>query len=272
MSSDNKRHPEPELTAKKMIPTQEYGLLKSFEFPDGTVISINTKKGEENMRIYHSSGSYHEFRTDGTHIHFSSNNIVQYQKGGATITWDNNHDIKGDGHARISINHDAHIEVAKNASIAVNGRGDVHSTGHIKLSAADIQLSTTEGSICFAAERDIEFFAKGGRILAHSKNAMQLSTEAGDIHLESAADIIQNAAGDIRPTAQGKLVANSGGNMVLTTQQKFKTKASDDLILDSDQNIKVGASKNYIEQTDKGSTIEASSIPPTQKITEDVDA
>lgn len=224
MSEDNKRHPEPELTGKKIIPTKEYGLLKSIELPDGTVISINLKKGEENMRVYHSSGSYHEFRTDGTHIHFSSNNIVQYQKGGATITWDNNHDVKGDGHARISINHDAHIEVAKNASIAVNGRGDVHSTGHIKLSAADIQLSTTEGSLVFAAERDIEFLAKGGRVLMHSKNATQITTDDGDIHLESGADIIENAPkGNIAETAQGNISENAQGDILPTAQGKIKS-------------------------------------------------
>src|SRR5438270_7811580 len=115
----NKRFPEGELTAKKMVPVKEVGLLKVMEWPDGTIIHLNTKKGEENMRIYHSSGNYSEYRTDGTVMHFGSNNGISYSKGGVTITYDNNMDTKGMGHSRLSVSTDTHIEVAKNASIVI---------------------------------------------------------------------------------------------------------------------------------------------------------
>lgn len=261
-STENKKHPEPELTAKKMVPTEKYGLLKTWEFPDGTVIHINTKRGEENLRIYHTSGTYHEFRTNGTHVQFSSNNIVTYQKGGATLTWDNNFDMKGDGHARICISHDAHIECAKNASIACNGRTDVHSTGHIKLSAADVSLSTTEGSIVFAAERDIEFKAKGGRILMHSQNATQITTDQGDVHIESGADIIEKSP-------SGKHHVEAGNNVELKAGQDLKTQASQNITHDAGQSYQVGA-KSYVEKTDSGSVIESTSFPPVGKVSNPV--
>lgn len=247
MSDTNKRAPEGELTAKKMVPSKEYGLLKVFEWPDGTVIHLNTKKGEENMRIYHSSGTYSEFRTDGTNVNFTSNNNISYQKGGVTITYDHNSDTKGMGQARVSVSHDTHIEVAKNASIVLNGQADVHSTGHLKISAAgDLSLSTGSGSVVIAAERDIEMKAKGGRILMHAEGgAVQITSKAGDIHLETGADIVSVAQGDIKETATGNIKENAQGKITndaqddiqLTSEAAIAQKATGDIKLTSDKAV-----------------------------------
>jgi hypothetical protein len=227
MADVNKRFPEGELTAKKMVPTEEFGLLKVIEWPDGTIIHLNTKKGEENMRIYHSSGSYSEFRSDGTNVQFTSNNSISYQKGGVTITYDHNSDTKGMGQARLSVSHDTHIEVAKNASIVMNGQCDLHSTGHLKVSAAgDLSLSTGSGSIVLAAERDIEMKAKGGRVLIHGEGgAVQITSKDGDIHLETGADIVKVAKGDIKATAQGNISDSAQGSITESAQQSVKVES-----------------------------------------------
>lgn len=227
MSDTNKRFPEGELTAKKIVPTEEYGLLKVFEWPDGTIIHLNTERGKENMRIYHSSGSYSEFRSDGTNVQFTSNNAVSYQKGGVTITYDHNSDTKGMGHARISVSHDTHIEVAKNASIVMNGQCDLHSTGHLKVSAAgDLSLSTGSGSVVIAAERDIEMKAKGGRVLIHGEGgAVQITSKDGDVHIEAGADVVSVAKSDIKSEAKGNVSTKAKGT-ITETGKSVKIEAS----------------------------------------------
>lgn len=216
----NKRFPEGELTAKKMVPTEEFGLLKVWNWPDGTIVHLNTKKGEENMRIYHASGTYSEFRTDGTVVNFTSNNNISYQKGGVTITYDHNSDTKGMGQARVSVSHDTHIEVAKNASIVLNGQADVHSTGHLKISAAgDLSLSTGSGSVVIAAERDIEMKSKGGRVLIHAEGgAVQITSKDGDVHTECGGDIVNVAQGDMKSTIQGNITQNAQGDITEKAQ------------------------------------------------------
>lgn len=267
-SDENRRFPEPELSAKKMVPPKEYGLLKAWTWPDGTVISLNTRKGEENLRVHHSSGSYTEIRTNGTVVNFSSNNVLSYQKGGMTLTYDNNADVKGMGHARLSISHDAHIEVAKNASIMVNGMADVHGTGHVKLSAADISLSTTEGSICLAAERDVEIKAKSGRILAHSQNALQLTTGAGDVHVESGGDVVVVANGkDVKVSAAGSIIESAASDILETAGGKIKEKASGTIVNSADDEIKMTSSTKFTTATNLGTFLEKGNlvIPPAGK-------
>lgn len=236
-NADNKKFPEPELTAKKMVPTKEFGLLKVAEWPDGTVIHLNTKKGEENLRIYHSSGSLSEFRSDGTHVSFTSNNGITYSKGGITVSYDHSGDSKAAGHARISLGHDAHIEVAKNANIVVNGRADVHSTGHLKLSAADLQLSTSEGSLVFASARDIEFKADS-RVLMHSKAVTQITSDA-DVHIESGEDTVIKSAGAMTLESQAKMKLKSAATAII--------KAAKNLILFvTDEDIFIRSKKKNI--------------------------
>jgi uncharacterized protein (DUF2345 family) len=245
LTDTNKRFPEGELTAKQMVPTQEFGLLKTWEWPDGTIVHLNTKKGEENMRVYHSSGTYSEFRTDGTSVHFTSNNNVSYQKGGVTITYDHNSDTKGMGQSRISVSHDTHIEVAKNASIVVNGQTDLHSTGHLKVSAAgDLSLSTGSGSIVLAAERDIEMKSKGGRILMHAEGgAVQITSKDGDIHSECGGDIVNVAQGDMKSTIQGNITDTAQGKITENAQGDIVHKTAGDLYSNPNKNhhAKAGA-------------------------------
>jgi hypothetical protein len=205
------RHPEPQLTRDKHIPVKEYGLLKVWEWPDGTVIHLNTKKGEETMRIYHSSGSYEEYTGEGNRVSFGSNNHLQYTKGGVTVTFDNSVDQKGSGHTRLSIDHDSHIEVKKNASIAVAGTADVVSIGAVKVAATDIYIGSTKGSIVLNAARDIEMKA-GSRIFGDAGASIQL-TAKGDIHSESEADIVNVSGGDTKTTAQGNISENATGDI-----------------------------------------------------------
>lgn len=178
---------------------------KIMQWPDGTVIVYNPESNNETLTIYHSSGSYHEFRGTGSMVTFASNNHLMYQKGGLTMSVDNNGDIKLMGHTRLNIDGDLHAEVAKNASLVINGMSEVVSRGHLKFAAADIELATTQGSIVINAARDVEVKADKGRILQHSSGVNQVTTDAGDFHVEVAGDIL-NKAQNIYSNAQQSII------------------------------------------------------------------
>ena len=216
---DKIRHPEVDL--KKHLPIKEYGLLQVWEWPDGTTVYMNLEKGKETLRMAHSSGWYKEVTGAGSTVEASPNNHVTYSKGGVTVTFDNNSDTKSDGHVRMSVNHDTHIEVKKNASIAVAGHADVVGVGHVKVAATDIYLGSTEGSIVLNAARDIEMKATGGRILAQAKNVVQITSESADIHMEAPENIVMNsgksnitlANKNVTEKAQGSIGNKADGNV-----------------------------------------------------------
>lgn len=228
MSDDNKKHPEPELTRKKHVPLKEYGLMKVFEFPDGTVISINTKKGEENCRIYHSSGSYHEFTSDGTSVNFSSNNGVTYGKGGMSVTFDNNSDSKAAGHMRVSFDHDAHVEFKKNASIVVGGKTSIASLGELKIAAqGNMYLGTAKGKVVINGGKGVEIKGEQGRVMIEAaKGVMYLHSKEGDVHLQAKQDIVQVSEGDNVVQADGKVTEQSKGENVTQTESFVKEDAT----------------------------------------------
>jgi len=196
---------------KIRLPKYEYGTQeyknthKHWTWPDGTSIFINPEGESETLSVHHSSGGYFEFRSNGTSVQVSPNNHVMYQKGGLTMSVDNNGDVKMSGHGRINIDTDGHFEVAKNASIAVNGMAEIFSKGHVKFAAADISLASTKGSIVLHAARDVEIKASKGRVLSHSAGAMQLTTDSGDIHMEAGGKIVSKSKSDNVTDSGGKI-------------------------------------------------------------------
>lgn len=233
MSDDNKKHPEPELTRKQHVPLKEFGLLKVFEFPDGTVISLNTKKGEENLRVYHSSGSYHEFTSDGTSVNFSSNNGITYGKGGMSVTFDNSSDSKAAGHMRVSFDHDAHVEFKKNASIVIGGKGSIASLGELKVAAqGNMYLGTAKGKVVISGGKGVEIKGEAGRVMIEAtKGVCYIHSKEGDVHLQAGADIVQasdgdnvtQAGGNVSEQAQGGVSVNAGQNVDIEAQEAVIT-------------------------------------------------
>jgi hypothetical protein len=214
MSDQNRKHPEPEVTRKKHVPLKEYGLMKVLEWPDGTQIHINTKAGEENMRIFHSSGTYHEFTSEGTHVNFNSNNAVQYSKGGMTVTMDNNSDGKASGHMRVSFDHDAHVEFKKNASIVVGGKTNIASMGDLKIAGkGNVYLGSGEGKVVINGGKGVEIKGEKGRVMIEAaKGVVYLHSKEGDVHLQAKQDVVQVSEGDNIVQADGKVSEISKGN------------------------------------------------------------
>lgn len=254
---------------KNRLPKYQYAdedyknFHKIDQWPDGTTISYNPEGGKETLIVKHSSGSYFEFRGTGSVVNFSSNNHLTYQKGGMTLSVDNNGDIKMSGHGRINVDHDAHIEVAKNASVAVNGMADIHSKGHVKFSAADILLST-KGSIVLASGRDIELKADKGRILQHSAGANQLTTDSGDFHIEVGGKMKAVVSDDIDMKTSKKMLTESAQDTQVKSSAKILTISTDDTKLKSSAKIDVRADNDIVT---KGKTTKiqegGAAAPPT---------
>jgi uncharacterized protein (DUF2345 family) len=240
-STQNKKHPEPESTRRNHVPPKEYGLLKVLEFPDGTVVHINTKKGEENLRIYHSSGTYDEITSEGTKISFSSNNAVSYAKRGMTMTYDHSSDTKSGGHWRLCLDHDAHIEVKKNASLVVGGHADVASLGHLKIAAkGNMYLGSEKGKVVVNGGKGVEIKGEQGRVMIEAASALYLHSKQGDVHLESSSEdvviraaknvdsrgqnVIEQASGDITETAQGKITTTGQDSVFVKSGGDITTK------------------------------------------------
>ncbi len=217
MTDENQRHPEPELS-KKIIPLKESGLLKVIEWPDGTIISINTEKGKENLRIHHSSGVYHEFTSEGTAIQFSSNNSVNYSKGGMTVTYDNSGDTKASGHMRVNFDHDAHVTFQKNASIVVGAKANIASLGELKIAAKGNLYLGAGAKVCINGGKGVEINGHDGRVEIEASGVVYLHSKSGDVHLEAAQDVVGNAGGDIKESAQGSISETAQGNINNTAQ------------------------------------------------------
>jgi uncharacterized protein (DUF2345 family) len=231
----NKKHPEPEITRKKHIPQKEYGLIKIIEFPDGSSWHINTKKGEENFRHYHSSGAYDEITSEGTRISFTANNGVSYAKNGMTITADASSDSKAGGHMRISFDHDSHVEFKKNASIVVGGAADIASLGHLKVAAkGNMYLGTDQGKVVISGGKGIEMNGNDGRIMMEAQGVIYAHSKGGDIHLEAAKSVVSNAGENIEGTAQQNISENASGNITENAKGDINSEASGNVLLKAD--------------------------------------
>lgn len=258
MSDDqNRKHPEPELTRRQHIPLKEYGLLKTFEWPDGTVITINTKKGEENMRIHHSSGVYHEFTSEGTHVAFNSNNKVEYSKGGMTVTYDNNGDTKAAGHMRVNFDHDAHVTFQKNASIVVGHKTSVACLGDMKVAAkGNLYLGSGQGKVVINGGKGIEMKGEQGRVMIEAASGVvYLHSKTGDVHLEAAQDVVMNSGQNNTTTAGADVTEQAQNNISENAGSQVNNMAGDKSVYDASNKVQVGPIAHLVEIKPGGSQL-----------------
>jgi hypothetical protein len=185
--------------------------------PDGTVHRVCTVDGKEVKQEFHSSGSFKEWRSDGSTHTFDAKNGHTYSKGGATTSVDNHGDVKMSGHSRISIDTDGHVEFNKNASIAVNGVCDIACPkGHIKMSASEINMSSTQGSISMAAARDFEMKTTKGRFAIATQGVHTTQTGSGDHHISAGGKMDWTSGSDAKFMVGGDYIKEAKGNATRT--------------------------------------------------------
>jgi len=252
MSEDNKKFPEPELTRKQIVPLKEFGLMKVMEWPDGTVIHINTEKGKENMRIHHSSGTFFEFCSDGTQVHFNSNNGVQYSKGGMTVTYDQSGDQKAAGHMRVNFDHDAHVTFQKNASIVVGAKTSIAALGELKVAAkGNLYLGSGQGKVIINGGKGIEMKGESGRVMIEGNGVVYLHSTKGDVHLQAAQDVVQISDGDNIVEAGGKVSEKADGDITNVAQGQANYDAYTKVVIGQDaQRVEVKPGGQQVTPTD----------------------
>jgi hypothetical protein len=77
--------------------------------------------GAERIRLSHRKGTYIEISPDGKRVDFNVGNYQQYNKGGLSLTIDENGDMKISGHQRVNVSGGSHITVRGDADIVVGG-------------------------------------------------------------------------------------------------------------------------------------------------------
>jgi hypothetical protein len=130
---DNERIPETTFNAK-------YSKVQTNETPGGHVVTYDDTDGAKRYRLAHPSGTYTEISDDGKVVQVNVANRHVYDKGGLTLTIQENGDIKIGGHARISVGDGAHVEVGGDAMVAVGGDVVMHAHGNIKAGAQDVYI------------------------------------------------------------------------------------------------------------------------------------
>lgn len=99
----------------------KYPYNKVMVTESGHEIHYDDTPGKERLRFAHKDGSFTEISAGGKRVDFTVGNRQQYDKGGVTITVDENQDVKIHGHNRMLVSGGQHIEVAGDAAITVGG-------------------------------------------------------------------------------------------------------------------------------------------------------
>jgi hypothetical protein len=240
-SDETKRLPQgipPELTSEQPDAT-----TKISQYPDGRILVHSVRNGVEGHLEFHSDGSYKYTSNSGTTVNFHSNNSVHYSKGGHTLTLDNNGDVKLMGHNRVNFDHDSHGETAKNNSGVTNGMTEMHFTRHLKITAADVYIGSTKGSVVMNAARDMEMTATKGRMTQHSSGVHTVTTDKGDFHVATG--------------GQGEVDINSGGNSSITSKGSVNTTGAQGTNIADTSNITVNAKGNIENKAGGTNTMSA---------------
>lgn len=115
-SNPSKSRPETDET-----PESKYPYNNVIQTPGGIRIVWGDERGKESLKIYHPSGSYMEMFPDGKVSQLVIGENKQYNKGGVTITVDENSDVHISGHQKITVGGGSHVEVQGDAGIVVGG-------------------------------------------------------------------------------------------------------------------------------------------------------
>lgn len=134
-------------------PESEYPYNNVWQFPGGMRVVLGDQRGKECMKIYHPSGTYMEMFPDGKLSMMVIGEQKQYNKGGVTITVDENSDVHISGHQKITVGGGSHIEVQGDAGVVVGG--DVAMAGLKNMGIS------TKGNLYLGVDGDLNMNVKG---------------------------------------------------------------------------------------------------------------
>jgi hypothetical protein len=133
----------------------------------GHEVHFDNTPGNERVFLGHKSGTYMEINKDGSMKTFAVGQRFEYNKGGMTMTVNQNHDMKVAGHHRFNVDGGSHVEVAGDANMVTAGHSQ----------------SVVGGTSRQAVAGDMYHGVKGN-FMVNSTGKMDLKVK-GDISMES---------------------------------------------------------------------------------------
>lgn len=128
-------------------PESEYPYNNVWQSPGGMRIVWGEERGKECFKLYHPSGTYIEMFPDGKMSTTILGENKQYNKGGVTLTVDENMDVHVSGHQKMTIGGGSHVEVQGDAGILVAGDVAVAGLSNMGLSVKGNMYLGTDGDL-----------------------------------------------------------------------------------------------------------------------------
>ena len=114
----------------------KYPYNQTTVFESGHELHWDNTPGHERIRIAHKDGSYWELSPGGKSVSYVVGHEQSYNKGGVTMTVDENNDVKVSGHQRTNISGGSHSEVAGENSYVSGGDLNMVQAGAMRLAVA----------------------------------------------------------------------------------------------------------------------------------------
>jgi hypothetical protein len=153
--------------------TNEYPHNHVFTTKGGIRVSYGDEKGKQFFRMEHPSGQYTEIYPDGKSVTMNVGDNKQYNKGGMTISVDENNDVHIHGHNHVKVGGGAHIEVVGNAGIAVGGDTALVGVGNLNFDVDNCYMGIrgdmgmrVSGNMKFKVDGNVEITNDGTMDLA----------------------------------------------------------------------------------------------------------
>jgi len=149
-------------------PESKYPYNQVYQTAGGIRVIVGNEPGKETLKIFHPSGSYMEMMPNGKTVSMSIGENKQYNKGGVTLTVDENHDVHIKGHSKLQVGGGSHIEVAGDAGIVVGGSVAMSMPkGDLGIQAKNIFMGAT-GNFNLNVEGAMKISSKGRGVVESS--------------------------------------------------------------------------------------------------------
>jgi hypothetical protein len=235
--AETDQHKDENRADKSHPPEGEYPTHWVEQYPGGIRVVIGNEKGKESYAIYHPSGTYMQMFPDGTSVSMHIGENKQYNKGGVTLTVDENGDIHIRGHHKLQVGGGSHVEVQGDAGIIVGGDVALAGLGNIGMNAHGNLYLGVRGNMSFNVEGNFKAEVKGtttmlseGSTTVATKGDMAMSS-SGNMGLDSGGSLTTNAGGG--NYSAGQVVHHNSGS----TPETKTTDANYSALSDSGKDV-----------------------------------
>jgi hypothetical protein len=136
MAEDVYSNPTKNRIENDETPESKYPYNNVWQFPGGVRLVVGDERGKECVKLFHPSGTYFEMFPDGKLAMTHVGEKKEYNKGGVTLTIDENSDVHISGHSKLTVGGGAHIEIAGDAGVMIGGKTSMISLGDMGLTVA----------------------------------------------------------------------------------------------------------------------------------------